>query len=142
MKKIYYLAVLLLFTCLSSCGSEKRESDTNVNVPRFSGYFTITDIDETPINQKGITFNIENQKRRITGFAGCNSYNAAFTLGQDKLDITAPLSTKRMCPPEQMVVEKRVLKTLPQVTRYTLQNGKLVLYNKEIIVLRAIYTDL
>lgn len=142
MRHYFYSIIAIITFTLMSCGSEKKELGDNFKAPRFSGYFTIIDINETSVGKKGVTFNIENQKRRITGFAGCNSYNAEFILAKDKLDILAPISTKKACAPEQMSVERLFFKTLPKVTRYTLQNGKLTLYNKEITVMKAIYTDL
>ncbi|AEE19471.1 META domain-containing protein [Dokdonia sp. 4H-3-7-5] len=142
MKHTYYIIALAIGLFLSSCATEKKESEPDVKAPRFSGYYTLTSIEETPITKQGITFNIESQKRRITGFSGCNSYNAAFTLTKDKLDITDPLSTKKACPAEAMDLEKKVFKNLIKVNRYTLKNGTLTLYNEDQVLFNATSTAL
>ena len=127
---------------MSSCATEKKESEPTVKAPRFSGYYTLSSIDDTPVAKQGITFNIESQKRRITGFSGCNSYNAAFTLTKDKLEITDPLSTKKACPQEAMTLEKKVFKNLVKVNRYTLKDGTLTLYNKDQVLFKATSTGI
>ena len=127
---------------MSSCATEKKESEPTVKAPRFSGYYTLSSIDDTPVAKQGITFNIESQKRRITGFSGCNSYNAAFTLTKDKLEITDPLSTKKACPQEAMTLEKKVFKNLVKVNRYTLKDRTLTLYNKDQVLFKATSTGI
>lgn len=142
MKHTYYIIALVLSLFLSSCATEKKESEPTVKAPRFSGYYTLSSIDDTPVAKQGITFNIESQKRRITGFSGCNSYNAAFTLTKDKLEITDPLSTKKACPQEAMTLEKKVFKNLVKVNRYTLKDRTLTLYNKDQVLFKATSTGI
>lgn len=142
MKNFYYIISMLLMVIATSCGSSKKEPSTNTTTTRFAGYYTITDIEETDISGEGLTFNIEGQKRRITGFSGCNSYNGRFTLKNDRLEITDPLSTKRKCSPDKLDLEKRIFKTFTKVTRYTLKRGELTLYDKDQILIKATTTSL
>ncbi len=142
MKRFYYIVIIILSLFLSGCVSEKKESDTTIKSPRFSGYYTVTSMNDKEPLKKNITFNIDSQKRRISGFSGCNSYNAEFTLSKNKLNIVSPLSTKKACPPEIMKVEKTFFENLVKTNRYTISKGKLLLYNNDQIIIEAIHTNL
>ncbi|AGF52818.1 slr0841 [Synechocystis sp. PCC 6803] len=66
---------------------------------------------------------------RLTGTAGCNTFNGAYTSGDGNLTINQALATTRKaCTAEVMAQEQRFLQLLPQVTSYSIGNdGQLTL---------------
>ena len=62
---------------------------------------------------------------RLSGNAGCNSYNAAFSLINNTLDINQAISTRMMCP--DMELENSYLKALNGTFDVELDNGMLFL---------------
>ncbi|TVZ52338.1 META domain-containing protein [Dokdonia sp. Hel_I_53] len=110
--------------------------------PRFAGYFTITQLGDKTLMTNRPTFNIDNQLRRIQGFAGCNTYNAAFTEGGGKLEIVAPLATKKACA-DGMDIEQKFTEALPKVNAFTIEKNILILFDKERnVLLKAKPTDI
>lgn len=63
---------------------------------------------------------------KLTGSAGCNNYSATYTVDGDKLAITAPAATKKMCPdPAVMEQENAYLKALSQVATFRIDGDRL-----------------
>gem|GEM_PF-350938 len=87
---------------------------------------TSTVLSTTPIST---TFN----GNKVGGNAGCNRYFGQFQITANGLfHITSQIgSTMMACAPEIAEQEQRYLKNLAMATRYQLDNGKLVLLNKD-----------
>lgn len=65
---------------------------------------------------------------RIYGSAGCNRFEATFTSPRRReLQIRAPISTRKMCPPAVMEIEDHFLAALPTVTQWSFLAGNLAL---------------
>jgi heat shock protein HslJ len=68
---------------------------------------------------------------RLSGSAGCNTYNAGYTLGGSggATTITTPASTRRFCtaPPGVMEQEAAYLAALPTTARYRIEGDGLTL---------------
>ena len=65
---------------------------------------------------------------RLAGNAACNQLTAEYTEDAGKLTISLGGATMMMCPPALMEQEQRLLKLLPKVTGYTIDdNGALML---------------
>lgn len=133
--------LIAIFALLAiSCGSKNVEAVSSVSSGKFSGFYSITKINDLVVGPYGPTFNIDTQKKRIYGSAGCNSYSAEYRLSNGKLKISPPLHSRKACP-SAIDLEKVVLKTIPKVNRYTVAKRILTLYNDEEVIIIAKSTD-
>ncbi|MFC0446173.1 META domain-containing protein [Pseudidiomarina halophila] len=66
-------------------------------------------------NDATLTFSPES---RISGYAGCNFFTGSYTITGEGIEFSPLAVTKRMCPPEVMADEKRVLQQLTQVSNF------------------------
>ena len=123
-----------------SCGSDKKEIVNTTAPTKFKGFYSITALNDSLIGPYGPTFNIDNQKKRVYGFAGCNSYNAEFRLTNGKLNIAPPLHTKKACE-NTMKLERMILRAIPKANRYTIEKRILTLYNNDQVIIVAKSTD-
>ncbi len=62
-------------------------------------------------------------KSRVSGNLGCNIFNTTYTLEGKKFFFAPAATTRRMCSPDQMKLEGKLLNVL-QSTRYLTQNEK------------------
>ena len=88
--------------------------------------------DEAVSNDLEITLEIAPgtgaEKGRLAGLAACNRYTAEFSLDGKALQVDAPASTKRACPPPAMAAEARFLDALRSAVTMTVdERGRLVL---------------
>ena len=60
---------------------------------------------------------------KVAGNLGCNLFNTTYTLEGKKFSFAPAATTRRMCSPEAMKLEGRLLNVL-QNTRYLTQNAK------------------
>lgn len=74
-----------------------------------------------------LSFDLKNSK--ISGFAGCNRYFSSFEKDQQKLTIAAVGATMMSCH-QGMNLEQKYLQTLAKVNHYSIQDNRLVLYDK------------
>ena len=65
----------------------------------------------------------------ITGFSGCNRYNASMSDGESPgaVSVGPTGGTRMACPEEQMAVEARYLQALSSVTKVSFLQGQLIL---------------
>ena len=65
---------------------------------------------------------------KITGFAGCNTINGNYEVKNGtQINFTQVASTRMMCAPYEMNVEKEVMEVLKTADNFTLSNGQLIL---------------
>lgn len=64
---------------------------------------------------------------QLSGTAGCNNYNASYTIDGDKIAITLPISTMMMCaePEGLMEQEQAYLAALPQAATFQIREDQL-----------------
>ncbi|MEZ5316227.1 MAG: META domain-containing protein [Vicinamibacterales bacterium] len=65
----------------------------------------------------------------LSGYAGCNNYNAAVTTGDLPGDISvgAVAATRKMCPDAEMAIEQRYLDQFQRIVKYGFLLGQLAL---------------
>ena len=64
----------------------------------------------------------------LSGFAGCNTYNATYALsGDDGISITGVATTRMACEDEAMTLETQYLAALEKATTYTISGTTLTL---------------
>lgn len=76
-----------------------------------------------------ITLELDAEAGQLFGMAGCNNYNAAYTLDGDKLTIGPVASTRMFCgePEGLMAQESQYLSWLEEVTSYEIDGRQLTL---------------
>jgi len=124
-----FLLVLLLVTV--QCKSTKV---TTTKSTIENTHWRLAEVNGNPIitleGSRDVYFMMttEQGKKKVTGFAGCNSITGGYTLSGDKVKFVIA-STKMMCPPEQMVVEDFLLKALTSTTSYRVEGDVLELFD-------------
>jgi len=82
-----------------------------------------------PVGSGGqlLTMNFDAQTSQVSGFSGCNQYNAPYRLHGDSLSFGPVVSTKMACllPPD--TIEPRFLAALPAVRALALPDSILTL---------------
>lgn len=63
----------------------------------------------------------------INGFAGCNQFHGHYRLSDNEIEIGRLASTRKLCPPEQMKLERRFLSVLEQSVSHRIEDGGLIL---------------
>ncbi|MBA4055140.1 MAG: hypothetical protein C0490_10535 [Marivirga sp.] len=76
----------------------------------------------------------------IKGFAGCNSLAGSYTLADKKIRFIV-ITTKMMCPPEQMEIETFFTKALSSADSYKIDGETLELYegNTSLAEFKSVY---
>ena len=77
---------------------------------------------------------------QLSGSAGCNRYNAPYTVDGDKITIGAPATTRMMCPQPIMEQEAQYLAAIQLAATYNVQGTRLDLRSAE-DALQATYTQ-
>ena len=63
----------------------------------------------------------------LSGFAGCNTYNATYELSDDTIAITGVVTTRKACADEAMTLESQYVAALEAATTYALSGDSLTL---------------
>ncbi len=81
-----------------------------------------------PIGAGGhpLTMNFDYASGRVSGFAGCNQYNAPYVLAGDSLIFGPAVSTKMFCL-EADSLERAFLGAIPAVAAWQLRDSLLIL---------------
>ena len=77
---------------------------------------------------------------QLSGSAGCNTYNAPYTVDGEKITIGAPATTRMMCPQPIMEQEAQYLAAIQLAATYNVQGSRLDLRSAE-DALQATYTQ-
>ena len=77
---------------------------------------------------------------QLSGSAGCNTYNAPYTVDGAKITIGAPATTRMMCPQPIMDQEAQYLAAIQLAATYNVQGTQLDLRSAE-DALQATYTQ-
>ncbi len=77
---------------------------------------------------------------QLSGSAGCNRYNAPYTVDGEKITIGAPATTRMMCPQPIMEQEAQYLAAIQLAATYNVQGSRLDLRSAE-DALQATYTQ-
>lgn len=123
-------AVVLRFAAHTAAGGPVEPGG---QVWELAGFVTVTGgVEEAEFLLAGshITLEFDTESGQLFGTAGCNSYNAGYTLDDDGLRIGPPASTLMYCgePEGLMDQESRFLGWLEEVEELALDGGRLTLH--------------
>jgi heat shock protein HslJ len=80
--------------------------------------YSVEWIGERPLIDNSHLTIILGEDGRAYGNAGCNHWFASYTLDGDKLTVSNPGSTRKMCAPALMEQENRFLQSLTTIERW------------------------
>lgn len=81
----------------------------------------------SPVGNTGITATFTDDGQ-VSGAAGCNRYFGSVTVAGDRITFGMIATTKMACAEEIMTQEQAFVELLGQVTNYTLDGNRLILY--------------
>jgi heat shock protein HslJ len=82
-----------------------------------------------------LTMRFDGEGSRISGFSGCNQYNASYTLSGDSISFGPAISTKMACDGFDSL-EQTFLGTIPALARWQASDSTLVLYGEAGVAIR------
>ncbi|WP_164549875.1 META domain-containing protein [Nonlabens ponticola] len=128
--KILKVIVPILFLALISysCEETRRALDTGSRI-ELNGAYDVTLVDGENMRGNNQTINFNGLSRSVNGFAGCNNYNADFTVNNLQLSIGEIAVTRKSCP--NLDIENQFLAALKKVTRYSKTDNTLTLTDAE-----------
>jgi heat shock protein HslJ len=113
---------LLMLVLAAGCASEQSFTITGRE-------WTVVAIDTvlSPVGSGGqpVTMRFDDSTKRVYGFAGCNQYNAGYTLSGDSISFGPGVSTRMSCPGFD-ALEERFLSSFADITTVTWDGSKLI----------------
>ena len=103
---------------------EKKKTEKPVTLNNKWKVISMKGIEDLQINP---TIQFDENEKRISGNAGCNSYFGNYDPESVKLDFSKMGMTRKMCP--DMTVENAFLNNMRVVSYYKIENKKLSFYN-------------
>jgi heat shock protein HslJ len=82
------------------------------------------------VQKKGLSLTVSRDPKgdlRGSGSAGCNSWNAGVILGNDQIDFTNIVTTRKLCAKPQMTAEDAFLTSLRSARRWHVDGDKLII---------------
>mgnify|MGYP001180262525 FL=1 len=73
--------------------------------------------------------------RRISGFAGCNTFSASVLVNNHRRITVGPIATTRKHCPAKMALEQRLLQVLSEAYSYQLKAKLMLLYSDQDVLL-------
>lgn len=112
-----------------------------VTLPALQGTFKVSQVAGTELGMVQPTIIADSSSSKISGYAGCNTYTASYAISGNSVSFTNMATTKADCI-QGMEQERKFTEAIAKVNRHTLENGKLTLYQDDIILVTARSIDL
>lgn len=134
------LLIPLIILTLIQCKSAKV---TSSQATLENTYWKLSEMNGNPVfTPDGVreAHFILSAEGNIKGFAGCNSLAGSYTLTDKKINFTV-ITTKMMCPPEQMEIETFFTKVLSSANTYKIEGETLELFegNTALAEFKSVY---
>ncbi|SCX90845.1 Heat shock protein HslJ [Nonlabens sp. Hel1_33_55] len=124
MKSLFSIClVAILFISTTSCDETRQVLNTGSRV-ELNGSYNVNQLNGNTVSA-GQTINFNGLAKTISGNAGCNTYNAPFTIETYQLNIGNVALTRMSCP--DMSMENNFLAAVEKVTSYQKTDGTLTL---------------
>ena len=129
----YILTSICLALVLGSCGTKEA---TTSPAATFKGAFNVVEVTGTNLGMIVPTILVNTKDSTLNGYAGCNNYRTTYTMTATSLSIQQIAMTKMACI-QGMEQERKFAKAMAKVTRHTLENGKLTLFEDQTVLIKA-----
>ena len=144
MLKLSSIALMLAATLsLASCGTSKRNQDQKEDTqattqneldknPITEQYWKLVTLEGqkvtmAPDQEKEVYFMLKTDENRVTGFAGCNTFNGTYTLEKGQRIRFSPLAATLKACPDVDVNESELFQVFEQADNYTINGDTLQL---------------
>lgn len=126
MKKV--IAIFSIVLMINSCGSISNVNKTQVSI--LSTNWVLVD------NVKGQSPTLTIGKEKVSGNAGCNSYNGEITIAQESgaFSVKNIATTRMMC--DNITTEQNFLSMLSSANRYSVSGNTLELYKDNLLLMK------
>ncbi len=134
MKNIIILALVSILFSFNSFGhsnrSNERQEVSSEIAKKYLGNWELASINDQTDDYK-ISLNLTKEEARIAGSTGCNSFGGEVVVVGKQLTVKRVFSTKKMCQPELMKKEQRILKAIKGQFSIDIDRNQLILYNEQ-----------
>ena len=122
MKTLLTLSIVAITICASGLNAQTPTKET------LNKKWELISLEGNEITTNQPVYLNFGDNNKISGFAGCNTLKANYTVKNgSQIHFSEISSTKIMCAPYDMNVEKELMEVLKTADNYTIQNGHLIL---------------
>ncbi len=129
--------ILLFFITLSGTSTCKGKKEIATQPPTAekqqissSETYIILSLNGNDISEKKLTITFNEERKTLSGNAGCNSFSCGYTLDGETIAFGFPRATKMYCE-ENHKLEHEFMVGLQQISTRTIQGDSLFLMDKE-----------
>lgn len=116
--------------------SEQKKTKTSSEELTITGKYNVVFISELNYDgfkDKKLTINFKDDTK-VTGFNGCNSYSADYTINKNSISVGIMMTTKRYCQ-DEMEIGNKLMDKLRLANRFVIKDNTLtLLYNEEVLI--------
>jgi len=133
--KNFIVVILLFLTSSLNAFSQREQPSEQQNTPPkiakiYQGNWELVSINDQ-IDDYMISLKMSEEEARIAGSTGCNSFGGEVLVDGKQLTVKRVFSTKKMCQPELMKKEQRILKAIKGQFSIDIDRNQLILYNEQ-----------
>lgn len=125
------VSILFSFNSFASSNHSYEQQEVSFEIAKkYIGSWKLVCINDQ-IEDYDITLNLSKKESRIGGSTGCNSFGGEVLVDSNQLTVKRVFSTKKMCQPELMKKEQKILSTIKGQFTIDIDHNKLILYNEQ-----------
>lgn len=119
--------VALIMAC-SACGGPPPPASAGDYLEGATWHLTSVDALRVPADSDGPWLRVDSTEGRVSGFAGCNTFQGPYRAGGATVTFGPLAMTRRACPEDQGgALERLLMEVVQQADGYTIVDGRLQL---------------
>jgi heat shock protein HslJ len=126
-----FIILTFLSAALLACNNTANHKTVGILQQELAGKWLISSIDEQTVINNAVptlTFDIN---LSLSGQASCNNFLTHYIIDNKTLGMGPIKTTRKMCSPELMQQESKLLKVLTKVKRFQVDNDQLTLLDQQ-----------
>lgn len=132
-----YLTLLLIIFTFMTCGNSKKASAMETSIEQISGAFYVNSIKENTYSSGQLTLHFNEKTNTVSGFSGCNHFNANYKQNGNSITIGPLATTRKMCQDSSNKMEEQMLSALKNVNSVAIKNHELRLSHSSHVLITA-----
>ncbi|APY08339.1 hypothetical protein BWZ20_08530 [Winogradskyella sp. J14-2] len=140
----FLLSIITLVVLTGSCNSAKEtltEQKKHMAPSSLSGTYNINQLESKDILSKALIITFNDSKNQVSGFSGCNTFFANYTIKENTIKFGPIATSKKYCRPEQNNLENTFLKALNSINTFILKSDGVTFLNEDTEVFKAIKSE-
>jgi len=127
----YYLMILLTVTlsntntCKNSTNTGAESAEITTQEKKNNTYY-ITTLNKKDVSKEKLYITIDPDAFLISGYSGCNTFSCKYTITDNQITTSIPITTKRFCN-EKIALENEFLKTISNIKNIDTLDTKMLL---------------